>query len=1085
MCDRKFRPKNYSRGSYPLENEEGLSAVHRESNNNVIYKPYPPVLVENAKGIQNSDLPYCRELDTTNDGQPRHSRKGQVNGSSASTSRHVKFATLSESKSIANEEDQLGDAAMASEGTSTGGEFDDANTGLNNHNKLECGDSNQFESVNLLMSKVRLESGDEPQAIMLAPKKKPAVRDNLEKVNLLTNFWKLEVQNKIVYRYEVAIHLGTPTNQKAVNLLRGARDDSSTTSRRKLCLNLVHHALDVHRILSEGAATVCDGGSMLFSSEDLTNALKEHNGILVLVVSHLPSSIQKLVSCVDAESVTIEIDFSSATSFNMADLSTQMNRNLDTVDQSLKQFYDLLTNQDALISGRFTQLGIGCLYYRRPSPEKIGYGYQCFSGVRKGVKFIEGKRRDPNDIVAALVLDYRISLFFTSQNLMRSVRELDGLRDVQQFDFSRVNSQMNRKWNQVDHYVKGVRINCLDSSVTNPLSFVAIGISNRPIRELMDTLPNAGHAEVSVLEKFSRTGVYLNPDWPAVLRRSQNGVQYFPMELLEVARNQRVPLEKQLIAKNVGVSLHELYIPLFGEDKKLVTDNPQSRFSNIYNLLEALNLHDNGLANNFLRAFGLVVSRSPLQVEGFRRRAPGIFYGAKQSCKIDRSDYSWHQDPGSRYVEPGHADQIIVLHSDPTNELPTNVIIALQRTFRVRGVFCGKFVPIRVGDEEAPWQIETDLENIFKQYRDLKESLLIIYIDRTENKYHDFLKLLERKYLLPTQQITAELAERLPRQNRLCTNFVMKTNLKLGGVNYEVIPETFAKDRWIGSDKTLIVGYDVCHPGKPTKDEIVNRIPPQKPSVVGISFNGAVHPECFIGDYHFQAPHQEKVDRKVLIARFKWILETFTQNRRIWPEVIMITRDGVSEGQYRMVIEHELSAIKEACYEFGELNGRESWQPKFTVIVATKRHNARFVADGARLENPKPATVIDTDVVRNDLTEFYMQTHKPVKGTAKSTAYQVIVDENNMSMDEVQSLILALTFHHQITNHPISLPEPVYQADEWAKRGKNIWNAYSSRYDFILENKRGKYSDFPIDFEAMTNRLAYWNTRLQNRRMNA
>ncbi|VDM60102.1 unnamed protein product [Angiostrongylus costaricensis] len=222
------------------------------------------------------------------------------------------------------------------------------------------------------------------------------------------------------------------------------------------------------------------------------------------------------------------------------------------------------------------------------------------------------------------------------------------------------------------------------------------------------------------------------------------------------------------------------------------------------------------------------------------------------------------------------------------------------------------------------------------------------------------------------------------------------------------------KDRWISCGRTLIVGYDVAHPGKATRDEVVNKMPPQKPSVVGISFNGAVHPEGFI--------------------------DVFSKNRGVWPESVVITRDGVSEGQYRMVIEDELGAIKEACREFGALHGKESWEPKFTVIVTTKRHNARFVVDGEHLENPKPATVVDTEVVRQDLTEFYMQSHKPLKascsllivvfppvtrgsfstiwigqiGTSKPTAYQVIVDENDMSMDEAQSLLLALTFHHQL-----------------------------------------------------------------------
>ncbi|KAE9421316.1 hypothetical protein Angca_006534 [Angiostrongylus cantonensis] len=889
----------------------------------------------------------------------------------------------------------------------------DTKNGLDCDKKLASDESGQLESRNSTISCTQSEFGGcGPEAVMLAPKKQPAIRDNLEKVNLLTNFWELQISSKIVYRYEVAMHVGTPANRRAVDLLRGDRDDSSSTNRRKLCLNVLHYALEYYRILSEGSGIVYDGGSMLFSSEDLAYALKEHYGILVLDVNDLPESIRKLILRVDAKAVTIEIVSSSAASFDMSDLSAQMNRNLATLDRSLKQFYELITNQDALLSGRFTQFGVGCLYYSRPNSENIGYGYHCFSGARKGIKFIEGKRKNPNDLIAALVLDHRTGLLFACQNLMRSVRELDGLKNVLKFDFSCVDNRMNSKWIQVHQYVKGVRVNYIGYGVTNPISFVAIGISHRPIKELKDTLPNAAKTEISVQAKFSRTGVPINPDWPAVVWRKGGNVQYFPMELLEVAPNQRVPPEKQLIARQF---------------QNMVTDNPVNRFNKIHNLLEALNLHDSGLKNDFLKAFGITIASSPMKIEGFRRHAPGILYGVKHGCKMDGSDYSWRQDSDSKYIKAGRVDRIIIVHSDRTNKLPRNVISALQQMFKTRGIRCGEFVEVGIEDRR-PIETESELEKIFKEYKNSKESLLIIHIDRAENKLHDFLKLMERKYLIPTQQITAELAERLPR-----------------------------KDRWISCGRTLIVGYDVAHPGKPTRDEVMNKMPPQKPSVVGISFNGAVHPEGFIGDYHFQTPLQEKVDGRLLNARFKWILDVFTKNRRVWPESVIITRDGVSEGQYRMVIEDELSAIKEACCEFGALHGKD----------------------------PRPATIVDTEVVRKDLTEFYMQSHKPIKGTAKPTAYQVIVDENEMSMDETQALLLALAFHHQVAELPISLPEPVYQADEWAKRGKNLWNAYSVRHNFILKKERGKYANYPIDFEAMTGRLAFWYTKLQDRRMNA
>ncbi|VDM80549.1 unnamed protein product [Strongylus vulgaris] len=217
---------------------------------------------------------------------------------------------------------------------------------------------------------------------------------------------------------------------------------------------------------------------------------------------------------------------------------------------------------------------------------------------------------------------------------------------------------------------------------------------------------------------------------------------------------------------------------------------------------------------------------------------------------------------------------------------------------------------------------------------------------------------------------------------------------------------------------------------------------------------------------------KRRVDNVVLNARFKWMLELFMKNRKMLPEEIVITRDGVSEGQYRMVgyesitvIEDELDAIKEACEEFGNLHNQESWKPRFTLVITTKRHHARFFKEDQKgiffssssliwtyllvnfftlgIANPLPGTVIDTDVVRNDLTEFYMLNHRPIQGTAKAPSYQVIVDEIDMGNDEVQALMSALAFHHQIVNAPVSIPEPIYQADEWAKRGKDIWKAYT------------------------------------------
>ncbi|VDN45499.1 unnamed protein product, partial [Gongylonema pulchrum] len=110
----------------------------------------------------------------------------------------------------------------------------------------------------------------------------------------------------------------------------------------------------------------------------------------------------------------------------------------------------------------------------------------------------------------------------------------------------------------------------------------------------------------------------------------------------------------------------------------------------------------------------------------------------------------------------------------------------------------------------------------------------------------------------------------------------------------------FSGNKWITMGKTLIIGYDVCHPEPQSKYERRLKIPPSQPSVLGISFNGAVCAETFIGDYAYQEPRQERVTGSILEERIGWILNLFWLNRNTLPETVIITRDGVSEGQFRM-----------------------------------------------------------------------------------------------------------------------------------------------------------------------------------------
>ena len=68
------------------------------------------------------------------------------------------------------------------------------------------------------------------------------------------------------------------------------------------------------------------------------------------------------------------------------------------------------------------------------------------------------------------------------------------------------------------------------------------------------------------------------------------------------------------------------------------------------------------------------------------------------------------------------------------------------------------------------------------------------------------------------------------------------------------------------------------------------------------------------------------------------LLLKFHQKTKSLPHKIIFYRDGVSEGQFKEVLQAEVPAIQQAC---ARINPKYS--PTLTFIVVQKRHNTRYV----------------------------------------------------------------------------------------------------------------------------------------------
>ena len=215
-------------------------------------------------------------------------------------------------------------------------------------------------------------------------------------------------------------------------------------------------------------------------------------------------------------------------------------------------------------------------------------------------------------------------------------------------------------------------------------------------------------------------------------------------------------------------------------------------------------------------------------------------------------------------------------------------------------------------------------------------------------------------------------------------NVGLKFNLKLGGRNHSLDP---SKLGIIREKKTMVVGIDVTHPSPGSSSNA--------PSVAGIVASVDEWLGQWPADLRVQAAREEMVES--LDTLFKSRLRLWEKRNGNLPENILVYRDGVSEGQYNLVLEKELPALKKGCEEVYPATMTKAGKPRMTIVIVGKRHHTRFYPtkkdDADRSWNPQNGTVVDRGVTEARNWDFFMQAHTAIQGTARPAHYYIIYDE--------------------------------------------------------------------------------------------
>merc|ERR1719244_2601340 len=117
------------------------------------------------------------------------------------------------------------------------------------------------------------------------------------------------------------------------------------------------------------------------------------------------------------------------------------------------------------------------------------------------------------------------------------------------------------------------------------------------------------------------------------------------------------------------------------------------------------------------------------------------------------------------------------------------------------------------------------------------------------------------------------------------------------------------------------------------------------------------------------------------------LLKEFLRRNNRKPERIIFFRDGVSEGQFLIVLNQELAALRRACSTL-----EENYTPAITFITAQKRHKTRLFPEDPRdgvgkNKNVPPGTAVEHTITHPTEFSFFLASHEGIQGTTKPTYY--------------------------------------------------------------------------------------------------
>ncbi|CAL5190388.1 unnamed protein product [Lathyrus oleraceus] len=561
-------------------------------------------------------------------------------------------------------------------------------------------------------------------------------------------------------------------------------------------------------------------------------------------------------------------------------------------------------------------------------------------------------------------------------------------------------------WAKAKRTLKNLRIK------TRPTNqeYKITGLSDLPCREQMFTLKKKGGGEdeseeITVYDYFvNRRNITLqySADLPCINVGKPKRPTYVPIELCELVSLQRYTKALSTLQRSSLVEKSR--------------QKPQERMKVLSDALRTSNYGSEPM----LRDCGISITSGFTQVDGRVLQAPRLKFGNGEDFNPRNGRWNFNN---KKIVQPAKITKWAVVNFSARCDVQ-GLVRDLIKCGRMKGIQVEP--PFDVCEEQNTFRRSPPVVRVEKMFEIIQSKLpeppLFLLCLLPERKNSELYGPWKKKNLAEFGIITQCIAPSRVNDQYL-TNVLLKINAKLGGMNSLLGVEHSPSIPIVSKAPTLILGMDVSH-GSPGQSDI--------PSIAAVvssrqwplisKYRACVRTQgskVEMIDNLFKPVPDKKEDEGIIR---ELLIDFYTSSGNRKPDNIIIFRDGVSESQFNQVLNIELSQIIEACKFLDD-----TWNPKFTVIVAQKNHHTKFFQPGAP-DNVPAGTVVDNKICHPRNYDFYMCAHAGMIGTSRPTHYHVLLDEIGFSPDDLQELVHSLSYVYQRSTTAISVVAPICYA---------------------------------------------------------